>query len=240
MIKAQTLENHVGNCSILLNSFSDEYFHPETREKLKKAVLLHDEGKKETLRILVEEENIENSKENSKKNKKNGEKNKEGKGQEEKKWIYSFAGHRFHVPPGDPYISSLVRSHHEFSVEQINREKANFRTLEKQTFSDDLYLLCTVDQIEAELAVKTIEKKEESSRTFMEFITYKSQDTPLVYHIEPWPFSLDSLKIIFDLKCFPLSQYKIPKDPKNIEKMLKESKEVEQESLIITIRKDTK
>ena len=242
-IKAQPLENHVGNCSHLLQYFSKEYFHPETKEKLERAVLLHDEGKKETFRIHTEEENVSNSKEKvskTKKETKSKEFSKAGTNEEEKKWIYSFAGHRFHVPPGDPYIASLIRSHHEFSVEQINREKANFQALERQTFSDDLYLLCTVDQIEAELAVKTIEKKEDTSRTFMEFTTHKSQECDLVYHIEPWPFSVDSLEIIFDLRCFPLSQYKISKDTKSIEKMLKESKEAEQESISITIRKDKK
>jgi CRISPR-associated endonuclease/helicase Cas3 len=159
----QSLANHVNNCKELLERFQPWFFHSETKERLLKAVELHDQGKRETFRIGTNDEGT--------------------------RFIYSFAGHRFRIPGNDPYIDGLIRSHHQFSVEQINRERARLQSEEdRKRFADDLYLLCMADQIEAELAVKTVEKKRDIARTFMEFTTEKAAESANIYRVIPWPF----------------------------------------------------
>jgi len=212
-IKGQPLHNHTENCRFILEQFSSFYFHPETKDRLMKAVSLHDSGKKETFRIKTDDE-------------------------DSGKFSYSFAGHRFRVPHDDPYVDGLIRSHHEFSVEQINREKAHIESAEdKKRFPDDLYLLCMADQIEAELAVKTVEKKKDDlSRTFMEFSTIRLTDkVPGDYTVVPWPFEPESFTLSFELKTLPLEGLK-KNDPKTIEEALKKIEISEKETLTITLR----
>ncbi|MDY0096453.1 MAG: hypothetical protein RBT80_27465 [Candidatus Vecturithrix sp.] len=176
VVKGQPLENHVGNCRRLLEHFQPAYFHASTKDRLLQAVEQHDEGKRETFRIV----------------------------QKELSFSYSFSGHRFRVPGNDPYIDALIRSHHAFSVEQINRERAKFEaeSEERRYFADDLYLLCMADQLEAELAVKRIENASGGlPRTFMEFVTEQIADQQHDYFsVIPWPFLADEFTLIFSLR----------------------------------------
>ncbi|MDX9818852.1 MAG: hypothetical protein RBT16_08065 [Desulfococcus multivorans] len=184
-VKGQPLENHVGNSRYILAAFSSEYFYPPTRDRLLQAAERHDDGKKDTFQII----------DNHKTEKKhrgyaNG-----------KRFSYSFAGHRFRVPGKDPYIDGLIRSHHEFSVAQINREKSKFPDAEKPHFADDLYLLCMADQLEAELAVKTVQKTDgDLPRTFMEFVTRRVADAADIFTVVPWPFETEALSITLALR----------------------------------------
>ncbi len=205
-VKGQPLNNHTGNCLKLLEHFHKSWFRDETRGRLMRAVRLHDEGKKDTFRLKYEDDG------------KNG---KPPKG-ETRKLSYSFAGHRFRVPEDDPYIVALIRSHHEFSVAQINREKAGLSGPDKEFFPDDLYLLCMSDHLEAELAVKTIENKTSAPRTFMEFVTIRGDADPLVYRVAPWPFEDDELPLSFVLKALPVDGLKNT-EPKTIQDALNRS-----------------
>lgn len=224
-VKAQPLKNHVGNCHIILNGFHESYFHVDTKERLMKAVLRHDEGKKSTFRLrqFSNEINRKDSKKLS---------------QDNMKIQYSFAGHRFKVVERDPYIDGLIRSHHEFSVEQINREISRLSGIERKTFADDLYLLCMADQIEAELAVKSVENINDVPRTFMEFITQRIGSDFNEFSVVPWPFSQPELPLDFHLKVLRLSGRK-RFDCKDIEKLLKNDQtQFTDETVSIVLRRD--
>jgi CRISPR-associated endonuclease/helicase Cas3 len=224
MVKAQPLENHVGNCCILLENFDDAYFHTETRPRLMQAVRLHDEGKKLTFRLRSSEDD--------------NQKCTTGSLKQNREIRYSFAGHRFKVAVKDPYIDGLIRSHHEFSVDQINREKSRLTEREKTTFADDLYLLCMADQIEAELAVKSIENKTDSPRTFMEFTSQRISTMPLIFSVTPWPFSRSDLSLDFQLKVLCLNDRKRA-DSKDIENLLKNDQTLfMDETVSIILRRD--
>jgi CRISPR-associated endonuclease/helicase Cas3 len=230
-VYGQPLSNHSGNCRTLLEQFDPRYFDDKTRHLLFKAVDRHDEGKKETFRIYEEK-----SESNSTKSSGQGKKHKQGKqksskensivtAQEDKQKIklcYSFAGHRFRVTDDDPYVSALIRAHHEFSVQEINRSKSQISSPDlKKRFPNDLYLLCMVDQIEAELAVKTIEKKDSVPRTFMEFSTHATDDTCRSFTVIPWPFATDVFDLSFEIFELPHDCFKSG-DVKEIEKAFKE------------------
>lgn len=158
-----------------------------------RAVALHDAGKTDTFRILAEKTDDRPAG----KSKKKGNVSKKPGG----KLIYSFAGHRFRVPGDDPYVDALIRAHHEFSVERINAERFSLPEEDRRRFADDLYLLCMADQIEAELAVKTVENKTGGlPRTFMEFVTERLEDSHKAFTVLPWPFQADEVSLVFDLR----------------------------------------
>ncbi|MFP4584182.1 MAG: hypothetical protein ACLFN9_12495 [Desulfococcaceae bacterium] len=191
-VKGQPLANHVGNCHDLLAAFDDRYFDPTTKDRLMRAVALHDAGKTDTFRILAETQEKPAGK---------GKQKGGGAGTANGKLIYSFAGHRFRVPGDDPYVDALIRAHHEFSVERINQERFALSGDARRRFADDLYLLCMADQIEAELAVKTVENKTGGlPRTFMEFVTERLEDSDKAFTVLPWPFQADEVSLVFDLR----------------------------------------
>jgi hypothetical protein len=179
-VYGQPLENHVENCVSLFTHLQVELLSTDTRDKLETAVRLHDHGKRETFRLF--------------------------KDSETKRWSCSFAGHRFRVPHKDPYVAALIRSHHEFSVDRIQRERALLRGAERDRFADDLYLLCMVDQLEAELAVKEVEGAKDVARTFMEFVTRRDERDGS-YRVVPWPFTGDRLSLELHLHPLPLEVF---------------------------------
>lgn len=210
----QPLENHSDNCKQLLQYFDPGLFHIETRERLFMAVELHDLGKKETFRITFDSD--------------------------AKKFRYSFAGHRFQVPHDDPYVAGLIRAHHEFSVEQVNRERARLENnADKKRFADDLYLLCMVDQIEAELAVKAVEKKESVPRTFMEFTTKRLGESWETFSVVPWPFYSESFELRIELKEFRPDDV-AEKKTQELERFLKSAKEMKDQAIHITLNAETR
>jgi CRISPR-associated endonuclease/helicase Cas3 len=223
-ILGQPLDNHTSNSRTILEKFRPSYFHPETRERLMTAVDLHDLGKRDTFRIRYDQD------------KRKGEKGNKGKNPNTtNRLVYSFAGHRFRVPHDDPYVAGLIRAHHEFSVEQINRERARLLSEnDRKNFADDLYLLCMADQIEAELAVKTVEGKENCPRTFMEFTTVRSNVRQNIYTVIPWAFEPSDFTLFFDLKELPL-EGDGKENAGSIEKALKSAKDFKQERITINL-----
>ncbi len=218
-LKGQPLENHTANCLKIAERFHPSFFHPQSdRKRLLSAVALHDQGKKETFRIRPAEE-------------RNGKKPVKAP----VRFAYSFAGHRFRVPDGDPYIIGLIRSHHEYSIEQINREKSRLSAADQKTFADDLYLLCMADQIEAEISVRAIEGKAVISRTFMEFTTC-ALDGDALFSVVPWPFEPDAFEMDFDLKAADLSAVK-KMTPEAIQKILVQN-EHSDERITVTLRRE--
>lgn len=210
-IFGQPLDNHTGNCRYLLEAFDSHFFHPETRDRLLLAAKLHDDGKRETFRIGKDERG---------------------------RLTYSFAGHRFRVPRDDPYVAGLIRAHHEFSVEQVNSERAQFSSeADRRRFADDLYLLCMADQLEAELAVKAVEKRETAPRSFMEFTTESLFGRYDAFRVVPWPFALPSLTITIGLKEIPQEAF-LGREPRQIEKALKEGDFQEDRKIEITLTED--
>ena len=208
-VYGQPLQNHVGNCRSILEKFDTHYFHEATRERLFRAVELHDLGKRDTFRIRRDDKT--------------------------RRLLYSFAGHRFRVPHEDPYIASLIRAHHEFSVEQVNHERARQGSeSEKSWFPDDLYLLCMADQLEAELAVKSVEKKDSVPRTFMEFSTERLDDAFRTFGVVPWPFREEGFTLSVRLKKLPEKEFR-GKEPKEIERALKNLPLDEESAITITL-----
>jgi CRISPR-associated endonuclease/helicase Cas3 len=221
-VQGQPLDNHVGNTRRILAQFQAAYFYEPTRSRLLKAAALHDEGKKETFRIIDH----------------HGREKEPTDPAVEERFAYSFAGHRFRVPGYDPYIDGLIRSHHEFSVEQINREKSKLSAEEQTHFADDLYLLCMADQLEAELAVKSVERRKgDIPRTFMEFVTRRIEDRPYAYTVSPWPFEPQEFSIDLALKR-PLLDNVAKLTGRQIQKVLKEHNDFEEQTLSITLRRD--
>ncbi len=233
-VKGQPLENHVGNCFEILEKFKGSCFHESTKARLLEAVKLHDDGKKETFRIMEEREKQE--KYEKKPEKKSGKKGKKEKQDTAQGFSYSFAGHRFRFPRKDRYIDALIRSHHEFSVEQVNREKAGFdNDDDRKHFADDLYLLCMADQLEAELAVKTIENKEgDIPRTFMEFVTQRLTDRE--FAVVPWPFALPEFTLTFKLEIPEIPDLS-KKSAKEIQKIFELGTDFTNEEVHITLRR---
>lgn len=208
-IFGQPLENHVDNCRTILEKFHPRYFSAVTRDRLLHAVQWHDEGKKETFRIRSDDATH--------------------------RLAYSFAGHRFRVPSNDPYVAGLIRSHHEFSVQQVNRERAKLAEHERQTFADDLYLLCMADQLEAELAVKAVEKKKDLARTFMEFKTEQVTGSERTYQVVPWPFEMNSFTVTIYLKELPEVAFR-GKSPSEIQKALEQWRDLQETLLEISVQ----
>lgn len=206
----QPLANHVDNCKALLDRFHPRYFCAATRDRLLHAVQWHDEGKKETFRIRFDAA--------------------------AQRLAYSFAGHRFRVSGGDPYVAGLIRSHHEFSVEQVNRARAQLPPQERQVFADDLYLLCMADQLEAELAVKTVENKQDVARTFMEFKTERTAGREPAYRVVPWPFEADSFAVTFHLKELAGQAFQ-GKSPAEIETALKQCRDFRETLLEVRVQR---
>ena len=51
-VKGQPLDNHVSNTCRILNHFSADYFYEPTRDRLLESARHHDDGKKDTFRII--------------------------------------------------------------------------------------------------------------------------------------------------------------------------------------------
>ena len=240
----QPLENHTGNCRIIIEHLEDRFFNHATKQRLLEAAIDHDLGKRQKFRIYSDVSKTAKQSNSANKGKNKPKEIKELVSVPDHKdskpiFSYSFSGHRFIVQNKDAYIDALIRSHHEFSVEQINRERSKFPpdSEEKQSFADDLYLLCMADQIEAELAVKTFEHKADEEvipRTFMEFATERVSDDPLIYTVIPWHFANDSFSLSFELKELRLNALK-PLDAAGIEKALKEGIEITESKPISVI-----
>lgn len=152
--------------------------HPKTRNRLSEAGEKHDGGKLQRFSV---------------------------RGEENGRPVYSFKGHRFDIPQEvqDPYVRALIRGHHDYSTLEVVGAAGRFQDpLERERFSEDLYLLMMADQLEAELMVRVYEGKEGEVRPFVEFdLEDRGQEEGVrVFQLDPWPFCKEYLE--FDLEAY--------------------------------------
>ena len=197
-IRFQPLDNHVGNVSKLVQFWDDKSLpDPEhSKPRILEASRIHDMGKPQKFEMRSEL---------------NG-KNKL------KKYIYSFRGHRFLAQSDNKWAEKMAIGHHDFSAQEICKDTYQLkqsnsdyrRILENRplAYAQELYVLEMCDQIEAELACRTMDDEEQgSSRTFMDFTIQGTSKKPFAYKIDPWPFSpeLKSIELIFQYWEFRLN-----------------------------------
>jgi CRISPR-associated endonuclease/helicase Cas3 len=186
-ILLQRLENHTGNVAKLVQLWqreakdTDLVLHPSTEKQVIEAARLHDVGKPQRFRILAKT-------------------HKNNRGVEVfKDYEYSFSGHRFLAESKDRYIQELAQGHHTYSVQDINDAITRLRRKDKDShvgwFAQDLYILEMCDQIEAEIAVRTLEGNAEG-RTFMEFTIIPGDGS--TYRVDPYPFKQDEIELTLE------------------------------------------
>ncbi|MFM6526769.1 MAG: DEAD/DEAH box helicase, partial [Dolichospermum sp.] len=193
----QPLGNHVGNVVKLVrfwdeNDFSGDY--KSSLYRVKVAAEIHDSGKPQKFNLGVEE----------------------NKQKVFKKYIYSFRGHRYLAEHKNPWIQSLARGHHDYSVGDISRdtyqlkkepEFAEILLKNPLAYAQELYILEMCDQIEAELACRVIEDEEQAkSRTFMEYTIERDKQEEHLYRIDPWIFKQDEIELDFTYWAYNLSE----------------------------------
>jgi CRISPR-associated endonuclease/helicase Cas3 len=187
----QTLESHVGNVERLARLWQCEaedtalVLSQATEEKVIRAARLHDMGKPERFQIQTKHR-------------------RSGSGEEAfDGYEYSFSGHRFLAESADLYVQELAQGHHTYTTVDINDAIARLRRAgyDADHFAVDLYILEMCDQIEAEIAVRTLENKGEG-RTFMEFtISGENGD----YAVDPFPFVGQPIELTLEYYEFRLS-----------------------------------
>jgi len=177
----QLLSHHHSLVKALLESWREGggplEAHPRTKSRVVEAGGRHDDGKPLRFRIRKEKERL----------------------------VYSFKGHRFDIPPEvqDPYVRALIRGHHDYSTPEVVGVAGGFQDpLERERFSEDLYLLMMADQLEAELTVRVFEGKEGEVRPFVEF---ELEDLGIegearAFRLDPWPFREEALEL--ELKAY--------------------------------------
>jgi CRISPR-associated endonuclease/helicase Cas3 len=187
-ILLQRLGNHTDNVAKLVQLWqretpdTDLVLHPDTEQKVVVAARLHDIGKPRRFHIQAK----------TCKQKKDGRETEIFDGYE-----YSFSGHRFLAEHEDLYVQELAQRHHTYTVQDINEAIVRLRRNGYPTsrFARDLYILEMCDQIEAEIAVRTLEGAAEG-RTFMEFTVIPGN--PLTYHLDPYPFIQEEIDLTLE------------------------------------------
>ena len=195
-IRLQRLANHMDNVATLVElwqrSAADTalVLDAATESKVIAAAKLHDVGKPERFRIRAQ----------TRKHRRNGH-----EVELFDKYEYSFSGHRFLAESPDLYIQELAQGHHTYSVADIAEAKARLRRqgYDAHRFAHDLYILEMCDQIEAEIAVRTLEG-ETAGRTFMEFTVIPANDH--TYTIDPYPFVPEQLTLTFEYYQMALTE----------------------------------
>jgi CRISPR-associated endonuclease/helicase Cas3 len=197
-IRFQPLDNHVGNVSQLVQYWDEERLPDKESSKIRilEASRIHDMGKPSKFEIRSET-------------------TKQGKSQKFQKYIYSFRGHRFLAVSDNKWAEKMAIGHHDFSAQeickdtyQLKQENSDYqKILERKplAYAQELYVLEMCDQIEAELACRTMDDDEQgSSRTFMDFTIQQDAGNPLFYQIDPWPFNPEQEKIELTFKYWTL------------------------------------
>lgn len=182
------LESHVGNVVRLVKQFDPEHFKVDcskTRDWLIRAVQKHDNAKPITFSVKYQD-------------------TKQGEG---KYLSYSFAGHRFKVSDDNRYVELLIRLHHEFSVEEIVKAKAELKFQHDGKYAEfadnfpiDLYTLEMCDQIEAEIETYAF-TGEPQPRVFMDFHSRMRNDK---IEIEPFDPFVTNSDIVLPMKYYEL------------------------------------
>lgn len=192
----QPLGNHAANVRKLVWYWDRKDFVrgdiEASRKRVADAAYLHDIGKPQKFGISVN-----------------------AKDKQKVEFIYSFRGHRFLAnAPEQPWVEFLAKGHHDYSAHDICRDTYKLKSLindlehdhllrgeaekyrqilelEPLAYAHELYILEMCDQIEAEIACRFFEDKEQAeSRAFMEF-TITKDDSENVFFIDPWIFSDD-------------------------------------------------
>jgi CRISPR-associated endonuclease/helicase Cas3 len=208
-LKFQPLGNHVANVRKLVTlwkktDFGD--FDPEaSRKRVARAAQLHDIGKPQKFSMKCE-------------------KNKQGK----INLIYSFRGHRFLASDLQrPWVESLAKGHHDYSIHDIARDTYHLKTLVHKTeltdpqykeveqykkvlehdslaYARELYILEMCDQIEAEIACRFYDDdKQAETRAFMDFNIERIDKQ--IFELDPWVFNeeLDEIELSFSCWSMP-------------------------------------
>jgi CRISPR-associated endonuclease/helicase Cas3 len=191
----QPLGNHVSNVRKLVHHWKRDDFSianlDESLIRVSKAAGLHDIGKPQRFGVSI-------------KIQANGKFD----------FVYSFKGHRFLASdPKQPWVESLAKGHHDYSVHDICRDTYILKTLlnkledtdplqeeaekykhilesDSLSYARELYILEMCDQIEAEIACRFYEDKEQAeSRAFMDFTITKSDEG--TFFLDPWIFDRD-------------------------------------------------
>lgn len=191
----QPLGNHVSNVRKLVHYWRREDFSKfnidESLIRVSKAAGLHDIGKPQRFGVSIKVQ---------------------ANGKFE--FGYSFKGHRFLASdPKQPWVESLAKGHHDYSVHDICRDTYILKTLlnkledadplqkeaekynhtlesDPLSYARELYILEMCDQIEAEIACRFYEDKEQAeSRAFMDFTITQSDKG--VFFLDPWIFEKD-------------------------------------------------
>ncbi|WP_286391824.1 CRISPR-associated helicase Cas3' [Pseudanabaena mucicola] len=197
----QPLGNHVSNVRKLVHYWNLEDFptaNPlESQKRVSLAAHLHDIGKPQKFKLTL--------KLDSKK---------------QPEFSYSFRGHRFLAEsPNQPWVEMLAKGHHDFSVGDIcrdtyilknlaaklSKEHPNLEiaerykdilTLDSFAYARELFILEMCDQIEAEIACRFFEDKEQAeSRAFMDFNITEEDSEKGTYYIDPWIFKQDEFEL---------------------------------------------
>lgn len=191
----QPLGNHVANVRKLVHHWRrDDFSKSDPTKPLKRvseAAGLHDIGKPQRFGVSIKAQM-------------NG----------KIEFGYSFKGHRFLASaPEQPWVESLAKGHHDYSVHDICRDTYILKTLlskledtdprreeaekykhilesDPLSYARELYILEMCDQIEAEIACRFYEDKEQAeSRSFMDFTITKLDKGTFV--LDPWIFETD-------------------------------------------------
>jgi CRISPR-associated endonuclease/helicase Cas3 len=159
---------------------------PERRNWLVRAAKRHDLGKPRRFKIVPADKN------------------------QDQRFTYSFAGHRFDVEDDHPYVQQLIRLHHSFSVSDVTEAQSLLKhdrahpdvAAAARLFPLDLYALEMCDQIEAEATTHAFSAPEERQRVFMEFQLYpeasKLANSPMRLHVFPYPFGEVEVPLTFE------------------------------------------
>lgn len=201
IIRFQPLNNHVSNVSQLVRYWDKERLpqRGQSIERIVRASDIHDIGKPQKFEMRSDT-------------------NAEGKF---KQYIYSFRGHRFLATSEDKWAEKMAIGHHDFSAKEICKDTYRLKqeplyqeilSSDPLAYAKELYVLEMCDQIEAELACRTMEDEEQgSSRTFMDFTIQRDTEAPQsyqTYRIDPWPFSKehDEIELTFTYWEFRLQK----------------------------------
>ncbi len=177
-----TLACHVNNVVQLVRAWDNGRAYLDTAEldldatksRLVRAAEIHDSAKPIKFRIIYRENPFR---------------------QGEMEWAYSFAGHRFEVYDPDPYIQTLARLHHDYSVAGITQGVARLRADGEPHAANlplDLYTLEICDQIEATLA-RAVLGGDLERRVFMDF--HIEPVSECHYALDPYPFATDEVRL---------------------------------------------
>ncbi len=178
----QTLDSHANNTALLAEAWDARAAFsgpiPDlsvTRARLIEAARVHDAGKPACFRLIYRETPSGG-----------------------RHWDYSFSGHPYHAFHPDPYVQTLVRLHHQYSVDAIPEHVARLR-LDRETqplagnLPLDLYALEMCDQIEATVACAELGARDPEARVFMDFQVRSVSDAR--FEVDPYPFGENSVTI---------------------------------------------